>query len=169
MDPNLANLPADHDPSLTAETETLQTYREKLLRRLLLPALILGAAAILPALPRFQRGEVHPVLAFVYAGAFLILLFSAVLRNRLPFHVRTLGMLMALYVYGATSLIQFGATGSGLLWLMALSVLATVFLSVRAGLIGFTLSLASMLASGWLLSTQRIPLGAAALEQPLFL
>lgn len=88
---------------------------------------------------------------FIYTlGYFCVILI--VLVPRIPFHIRVICGLGTFYLLGLTALITIGPIGSGRIWLFAFSIIASLLLGLKAGLITLAFNIGTLFALGYLLS-----------------
>jgi signal transduction histidine kinase/ActR/RegA family two-component response regulator len=73
--------------------------------------------------------------------------------RRIPFFLRVIIGLIVVYIPGIAGLILIGADSSGRLWLFSFSIIATLFLGLRAGLAAVAVNVITVFAIGYMLST----------------
>ena len=139
----------------SAERLSLAALREELVDRALRLALVVGLLAlVVGGWKSFSVGRGW-VLA-IYVSFYMGLVAMAVLRGRVSFTARVLVGWFFLYGQAAAILATFGLSGAGLLLLIALCMLASYLLGLRAGVITALVSLATVLVvafgmtSGWI-------------------
>ena len=93
----------------------------------------------------------------VCLGGFAAAVFAALGRRRMRYSVPALGLLGALYAFGMVLLAAFGASGSGTLFLLMFTLLATLLLGKRAGGAAAALSVLAMTVVGVALAAGLIP------------
>ncbi len=72
--------------------------------------------------------------------------------KKIPFRVRVWTGLSIFYAVGLTSTLTLGLSGGGRMYLFTFSVLASLLLGLRAGIIALALNVSSIFFSGWLLN-----------------
>ncbi|MBL0346459.1 PAS domain S-box protein [Candidatus Villigracilis affinis] len=70
--------------------------------------------------------------------------------RKLPYHIRAWGLLLAIYIIGATGLVLSSLSGDGRILLFAFVILAAVFFDLRYSVPAFAISLATMFIVGYL-------------------
>ena len=125
---------SDTGPDISETKQTAELtqarWREEFLRIVLPAASILGlVAGVASVIDVLQSG--NTLLAFVYGGAWLVLL--AVTVGRWPYAVRAGTLLALLYALGVTGLLENGMRGDARLFFFALSVMMAILVSPRAG------------------------------------
>lgn len=119
-------------------------FRDRLLQLLLRALTIFGAIAYLPSVYTAVRADLYSIVVIdTLALAWLIFLLVA---RRLPFWVRSSGLLITFYLVGAWLLVSVGPTGSGHLWLLLFSTLAGLLLGFRLALAVLGVSVLTIVA-----------------------
>jgi signal transduction histidine kinase/CheY-like chemotaxis protein len=125
-------------------TPPVSSWREAMLRALLLTFLLAGLLAYVPsALLAVRTG--HPGDLVVDTVIYLAVVLAFFMR-RLGFAMRALVMLAAVYALGAFLLVAVGPFGSGTLWLFSFPVFAGALLGARAAVAGVALNVLTLLA-----------------------
>ena len=87
----------------------------------------------------------------VYTLCYLCIVLIVVVRH-IPFHVRVIFGLVAFYLIGLSALMTFGLLGSGRIWLLSFSIIASLLLGLRAGLITLAINVCTLSVLGYLLA-----------------
>jgi GAF domain-containing protein len=125
-------------------------WREPILFGLLIGASLVGIIALGVFL--FLSFESGPgISAIIYAVTCLALIFLTIYR-RLPYTLRSVGMLAIIYLVGATSLIDTGFQGSGQIFLLVLPLAGSILLGASGGIGGLIVSIATISMAGLYLS-----------------
>lgn len=114
-------------------------YREEILHSVLLGSAFVGLVVYFIKVYNTIQTQ-NWILAGIYSVLFLLLIMITLLR-RIPFMTRLVIFLMIFYIMGASSLFFNGIFGDGFLYLMAFSIILSVFTSYRFGIIGGFLSI----------------------------
>jgi GAF domain-containing protein len=141
----LHNIPSHHEPSL-------QNFRERILTILLVCALSLGALAfvtvILPVLRKQQYDS-----AIVYSVCYLWILIVTIQRRKFSYAVKAYSLMFVIYLLGLFQLIQKGPSADAGFFLLTFTIMATMMISARSGLVALFLSLGAFSSVGYLMST----------------
>ncbi len=142
---------------------TISQWREHLLTTLLRGASALGAPALAIALLGIAR-DGNWLLGGFYVGVYAILLIATFTRMRHRWRASI--FLLIIYSLGASLLLEYGLSGNGRLYLYAFTITTLLLLSLRASLGALVISLVSIGATGWLMSTGMlaVPANEAALS-----
>jgi GAF domain-containing protein len=125
-------------------------WQERILSAVLLGAAVLGTAAYLVNLiPTIQRGEWGWAVIYTLAFAWVL---SVALIRRLHYNLRSASFLALLFILGLVSALQFGPAGDARIWMIGFTVLAGVFLGLRAGLSSAFISTATLITIGVLMN-----------------
>ena len=87
----------------------------------------------------------------VYTIAYICCILIVLVR-RIPFHLRVMFGLGTFYFIGLTALISIGPLSSGRIWLFAFSILASLLLGMKAGLITLIINASTFLILGYFLT-----------------
>jgi GAF domain-containing protein len=139
--------------------EGLQAWRERVLAAALAASAVLGAVAYAANIVEMVR-QARWALVAIYTLAYLWVLAMAFAR-RLPFALRAYSVLFVIYGLGAVALAAFGLEGDGRIWLIVLTVMASVLLGLGGGLQALALSVVTLVVVGWLFVTGGLPLPVA--------
>ena len=147
FNPNSAQSSSERD-------QEFQAWQERILKAILLVGIVGGLFALSTSIPiAINQGN------YFSAGAFLVIYLTVVVitvYTRIPYNIRAGIATFLAYVLGLATMQFLGLMGSGRVWLFAFSVLATVLLGWKVGLITLVLNLATMLFFGWFMVTGRI-------------
>ncbi|MFO7623095.1 MAG: GAF domain-containing protein [Anaerolineales bacterium] len=130
------------------------SWREPLLNGLLIAATLTSIIAFGAYLPLALQSEAVIATIF-YAIVCLSLIMLTVLR-RLPYTLRSVGLLATIYLAGATSIISTGLMGSGQIFLLVLPLIGSILLGTSGGIAGLVLSVATVGLSGLLLAGEEL-------------
>ena len=127
------------------EREELLEVRKSLLERIRLPFMVFGAiAALLGGTQAPLQGRWF--FAVIYTTMFAAVLATIIWRRRLSFTTQALVMVGALFIVGGAVTYRIGLSGIGLEILIAASVLASVYLGTRFGLLVALAGLAAVVS-----------------------
>ncbi|MCK5348580.1 MAG: hypothetical protein KAJ25_04285, partial [Desulfobacula sp.] len=116
--------------------------REQLLNGIVYLFSMLGIFAVIAGgMELYYQGSRD--LVYVYLAAYLPVVCCLVLKKFLSYRVRAILLLLSLYFLAFFILARIGLSGAGIHLLITLSLLATVFLGIRAGLAAVILGLFS--------------------------
>jgi GAF domain-containing protein len=125
-------------------------WREPILFGLLIGASLVGIIAI--GVFWFLTFESGPgISAIIYTVACLALIFLTIYR-RLPYTLRSVGLLAIIYLVGATSLIDTVFQDSGQIFLLVLPLIGSILLGASGGFGGLIVSIATISMAGLYLS-----------------
>jgi GAF domain-containing protein len=125
-------------------------WREPILFGLLIGASLVGIIAI--GVFWFLTFESGPgISAIIYTVACLALIFLTIYR-RLPYTLRSVGLLAIIYLVGATSLIDTVFQDSGQIFLLVLPLIGSILLGASGGIGGLIVSIATISMAGLYLS-----------------
>lgn len=139
-----------------SEIDDRQFIRERILTVVLMGAALLGVFAYLYN-AYFAYQQKYWSWIAIYSVAFGWICAIAFVR-KIPYIVRTVSMLVVLYLLGIISALQFGAAGDSRIWFFGATILAGVFLGLRAGITSVALTTVTYIALGWLTSNGTLPL-----------
>jgi GAF domain-containing protein len=129
------------------------SWREPILFGLLLGATLAGILSF-GAYLILATGGAAGISIGIYGAACLLLALLTLLR-RLPYTVRSAGLLLIVYLVGVTSIIETGLTGNGRIFLLALPLLSSVLFGAAGGIGGLILSVATTGLAGFVLYAER--------------
>ena len=72
---------------------------------------------------------------FVHITMSMLIIISAILRNRLPYFIRASIVLLFFLVLGITGVLAFGLPGGGIVILAIFSILSAIAFGMKAGII----------------------------------
>ena len=134
---------------------SLQTARRRLLRGMLISFAIFGfPAMIVGAIEAFAQG--HSTTSLQYLGLYLPVFFAAAFPRYLSFLWQSLILLGVSYILALSNLLFYGFSGAGIHILLTISVLSTMILGWRAGLISIGVSLMAIIVAAYALTTGRV-------------
>ena len=136
----------------------VEGWRKRILQAFLYIILILGTLAyILNAITLVRSGDV--LIALFYTAAYAIVLAISLLRQ-IPYRVRTLTLLVITYGLAVQTLVSFGLSSDGRVWLLFFIILTGLLLGLREGLIATFISVVSYTLIAILLTGGILPLPA---------
>jgi len=135
---------------------TPRDWQAQVLDGLLYAAAALGFPAAVSGSLTAIRDQ-QPARVAVFVVAFAIVLALALLRKRLTFHVRSVGLLAIAFGLALDSLRSTALPGSGRLFLFAFSLIAVLLFGLRGGLVALAVSLVSIAAVAWGLASGALP------------
>lgn len=125
----------------------MRAVRDRLIILGLRSFAILGIPAVLLSLVRSLEHGWHPIYV-LHIAICAVVLGAAVLRGRLSHPLPVSLLLGVLLVLGVAGLFAYGLAGGGILLLATFSILASVVLGTRAGVIACAVSLTAIAALG---------------------
>ena len=136
--------------------------REQLLNGVVYLFSVLGIFAVIAGgMELYYQGSKD--LVYVYLAAYLPVACCLVFKKFISYRVRSILLLSSLYFLAFFILARIGLSGAGIHLLIALSLLATVFLGIRAGLAAVILGLFSIILIGICMTLNLIPADLANL------
>lgn len=136
------------------ENASLPEWRAYFLNTVLLVVWLLGVFSLLAAL-RVTLVENDFVLDIIFAISFLILTTVTFVR-RLPYGIRVGVLLLVAYSLALLVLFSLGLIGSGRVYLYTASILAVVFIGLKAGLFSVLFNAIILVFMLWQVSQGRI-------------
>jgi GAF domain-containing protein len=132
----------------TDSTRTLyQNWRERFIVPLLMGVLVLGAAALIPAVSSANNIIVTSVFTAVY------IVIAVVTFIRFPYKVRAWAFLFGVYMVGVIELLRYNILGDSGIFFLGMLILATMLLSPKAGIVSGTVSALTCVVFGFLMSS----------------
>ena len=115
------------------QPEELQYWRERIFNTITIVAASVGSVAFI--LNSFSQIRAKSWLMFgVTTGAFFWLLSIALLK-RVPYMLRAISSIILLYLLGVSTGVLAATVGGSRIWLITAAVMATIFVSGKAGAI----------------------------------
>jgi len=131
--------------------ENLQTWRRQLIRKVLRVVLIVGGlAVVMGSYNAYTLGRVE--LIPIYLGVYAILVLTTFWRD-ISYDIQVGVILSLLYGLGVLELSTAGQSGNGRLFLLALPLVAVLFLGRRSGVIALVLAVLTLAVFAWAFST----------------
>ena len=125
--------------------------REQIIAGILYLFLVLGLFAVAAAgIELYYQGNWE--LVYVYLAAYLPVVCCLALKRFLSYRIRVMLILLSLYFLSLFILGRVGLSGAGIPLLITLTLLATVLLGIRAGLVAMVLGLFSIILIGLCMS-----------------
>jgi PAS domain S-box-containing protein len=131
----------------TDQDDTLFGVRRRLLKGMLIALVVLGLpAVVISCIEAIKLGQLAGAL--LYGGIYLFVTAITFNFHRLPFVFCTGIMLASLYVIAVFNFFQFSFSGAGIEIAITISVLATVLLGIRSGIITAATCLFTLIVIG---------------------
>ena len=127
--------------------DEVQVMRDRLLTRSLYAISVLGFFALMASLSRAIHVGWHNIM-YLHIGFYVAILSTALLSQRISFHLRSLIILGTALGLGTAGLLSWGLVAFGIPALVTFSILATLLFGTRAGVISIILSIAILGAIG---------------------
>ena len=138
----------------TTRLSTLLIWRMRIFTAVFLCTAITATVALIPNIVlSIQAGELYTGLIYMLAYLFAL---TILFVQAIPFKVRAWSGLFIFYGVGLTSLVTLGPVGGGRMFLFAFSLLASLLLGLRAGIITLIINISTFLFIRWLLSTNQL-------------
>lgn len=135
----------------------LQAWRERLLNGMLYAAAGLGLPAVISgSLTAIRDGQLTRIAIFAIAYTFILIITLG--RNRVPYSVRAVILLTIAFALGIDSLRSTGLGGSGRVFFIAFTVIATFLFGLRGGLATLGVSAVSTIGVAWGMSNGMLPI-----------
>lgn len=153
----------DRTSSAASTTENpawdLESWRERLLNGMLYAAAGLGLPAVISgSLTAIRDGQFTRIL--IFAVAYGLILIITLGRKRVPYSARAVILLTIAFALGIDSLRSTGLGGSGRVFFIAFTVIATFLFGLRGGLVTLGVSAVSTIGVAWGMSTGLLPITA---------
>jgi GAF domain-containing protein len=129
---------------------SFKTWRQSFLQRILRISLIVGALFLLVSF----LTATAPILLVIYSCAYILLIISSILR--LPHQLKATFYLAVILALGISGLFENGLRGDARVWLIIFSILATLLLGSKIGLIANGINATTLIVFGWLILSSRI-------------
>jgi GAF domain-containing protein len=145
-------------PSAAAPPEwNLQAWRERLLNGMLYAAAGLGLPAVISgSMTAIRDGQ--PIRIGIFAVAYTLILIITLGRRRVPYTARAVILLTIAFALGIDSLRSTGLGGSGRVFFIAFTVIATFLFGLRGGLVSLGVSAVSTIGVAWGMSNGMLPI-----------
>ncbi len=140
----------------------ITNVREQLFNSILYLFSVLGFLAVVVGGTELYYQGALP-LVIIYLIVYISVVCCLVLKKYLSYHFRVIFFLSMLYFLAFFLLYRFGLSGTGIHILITISLLATVFLDVRAGIKVVVFGLFSIILIGTCMSKGLIPTDIATL------
>jgi PAS domain-containing protein len=135
-------------PSL--KNDILSSWRERIFFVIFLSVIVMALAPYIFSALRVIDEKRWGNL-FIYTMGYLCII-TIVWVRRIPFRLRVIIGLGTFYSLGLTALLSIGLLGSGRLWLFAFSIIASLLMGLRAGLITLLINAGTLFFMGYLLA-----------------
>ena len=143
----------------SAPNDEIRLMQERFLRMLLYISAIASVPAIFIASKEARAMGDHFSPLF-YLTLFVIVVAMTLLQNRMAFFWKTSLLLAVFFAFGFHNLIHFGFSGAGIHIFLIISVLMTVLLGQRAGILTLIAGLATIVGVGMAMSTGVVSIAA---------
>ncbi len=142
------------EPPGNVSDEDIAFFRHRLLVWLLL---FLCTFSTLAYIPSVYYGYLYRFDSVIFVDTLTVAaVFFLLIRKRMPFLPRALGMLTILYTLGVWLLVVLGPTGAGFMWLLLFSILTGLLLGLVPALISLGLNLITIAGLSLLVIKQTI-------------
>lgn len=159
------NVDPNPGPSVVQE-DILSAWQERIFFAIFLStALITSVPYISSLIEGFH--EKRWVNLVVYTLGYLIVILIVWVR-RIPFPLRVILGIGVFYLLGLTALLTIGPVSSGRIWLFSFSIIASLLLGLRAGVITLAINLCTLFLVGYLVGQGRLE-WATALSMKLWI
>lgn len=139
----------------TAHLEDVQTWRQRLLQRVLRAMAFIGApAVVLGSYSAYQTDDLW--LIPIYAAIYGIVLLVAFWR-RVPYTAQAWTLLGLIYGWGVLEMLDSGLSGDGRTVLLTLPILAALLFGLRESVAALVLAPLTITAFGWAYSASQLP------------
>jgi len=140
--------PVDNtDHSETDKIGNLSLIRHRLLKTMLIAFVVLGLPAlVISCIEAIKLGQLVGMI--LYGGIYLLVSATTRYFHRLPFVFCAGVMLASLYMIAVFNFFHFGFAGAGIAIAITISVLATVLLGIRSGLVTAATCLVTLITMG---------------------
>ena len=143
------------DPSVIHE-DALAIWRRRIFSTIFLLTIITVTPTLISNMKiSHQSGQSLNVVMYVL---FYSLGITVTLLRTIPFGIRVWIGLFLFYGLGLTSLLTIGLSGSGRLFIFAFSVLLSLLLGLRAGVIALALNITTIFLFGWVVKMNYLKL-----------
>jgi signal transduction histidine kinase/CheY-like chemotaxis protein len=136
--------------SSSSQNNILSAWRERIFYAIFLTITIIAVVPYISSSLQVIQEKRWANLVIYTLGYLCVIII--VLVRRIPFSIRVILGLATFYLLGLTALITIGPPGSGRVWLFAFSILASLLLGLRAGLISLILNAGTLFILGYLLA-----------------
>lgn len=142
----------------------LPDLKERLFNVIFISTVLVGCISLFPSFKLAFQDD-RWLLVALYAVVYLWGL-SILLVRRISFSARTWSGLLFFYTLGIVSFLTFGSPDSIGVWLLTLSVVASLLLGFKAGMVALVLGIGTISISSWLMSTSylELPLDVSSYE-----
>jgi PAS domain S-box-containing protein len=131
--------------------------RHKIFNWVIYPSLIFGLlAAIMGSVQAYQQGLWF--FSLIYSSCFLIFALTAFSGRHIPLPIRSISMVLALFVISVAVLFRIGLSGVGLELLLLACAVSSVLLGRKAGLFLVGIGAFSMVIIAWAMVSGNIPI-----------
>lgn len=132
------------------QESAFEFWRERIFSNLISAVLVWGLLALIPSVWfSFSSGHQGLGIFTIFAGLYIVGLFF--LRNRAPYSLRALLLVLLGVAVGIVVFFDVGAQGAGLYWLFAVPPFASLLLGLGWGLFFLALDMVLILGIGYLI------------------
>ena len=135
----------------TKTEDVVMVWRERIFSLIFISLALIGIFPLYSSL-RYSFLNNQWLYAGILVTVYLVVLAITFLRN-LPFSVRAWLGLATYYIYGILALVNVGPTSSARVWLLSMSIIASLFLGLRAALIVLVFATGTVFGAGWAINT----------------
>ncbi len=129
----------------------LQDYREQIISILLTTATTLGALAYIAAFIPAYRSHQYGIIA-IFSACYLWILIVTLQGRRLAYSVKIYSLLFINYLLGVINLLQYGLSTDAGVFLLAFTIMTSLMIGARSGILALLLSLVTYALAGIFIS-----------------
>jgi len=148
----------------SVKNDILSPWRERIFFAIFLSVIVMALAPYIFSAIRVIDEKRWGNL-FLYTLGYLCII-TIVWVPRIPFRIRVIIGLGTFYLLGLTALLSIGLLGSGRLWLFSFSIIASLLIGLRAGLITMLINAGTLFILGFLLAKGQLE-WASGMLQPM--
>lgn len=129
--------------------QQLHEFRHKIIDTVLIAACIFGLIALSGSLIRFLKFGWFNVF-YIHIGAYIAIAITTLLRKKVTLNLKSLILLMLMFMIGAAGIISRGIMGSSFIWFIAGGITAIFLLGKRFAFAYISLGILIMIFTGYL-------------------
>jgi GAF domain-containing protein len=153
----------ERSPAEPPPDRSLSAWRDQLLNRMLYAAAIVGLPAVIAGSITALR-DAQPTRIVIFAAAYLLILVMTFGRRLVPYSVRGVLLLTIAMGLGLDSLGSTGLPGSGRIFLIAMTVMATLLFGTRGGWMTLVIGVVSTVAVAFGMASGFLPFSASIMS-----
>jgi PAS domain S-box-containing protein len=132
-----------------APYESIHEIRNRLADTLLIYISVLGAPIIFISFLRFIKVGGVSILT-VHLFVYLLCIIIAICRKKTSVNIKCLFIIVCTFIMGVTSILTWGVFGTGIVYFIYLSILATVFYGIKPGVFFTVINLLLLIFAAFL-------------------